>query len=116
MTRTYLIIAIALITIAAAGFGVGIVLANRNQTNLPASSSSSSTEATYTITTTYNPAMCWNKVQSSDDGLFWPNGCKGAKPTAGQVCTQALVALTTEESEMYLAWAAAEKPAIPGCN
>lgn len=66
---------------------------------------------------TYNPNICWNFAAGQTNACTtWPNGCKGAKPTSGSQCTQALVDLTSNEKLQCNNWVAAGKPTIAGCT
>lgn len=69
-----------------------------------------------TIDIQAGPSVCWNRVILQQGDPFWPDGCKGSYPSAGQACTMALVELTSTEKAEYQAWVDAGKPSLPGCG
>lgn len=64
---------------------------------------------------TGNETQCWNRVIPNRTYLYWPDGCKGARPSNDRFCTQAMVELSNDERAGYEGWVAKGKPEIPGC-
>lgn len=67
----------------------------------------------------FDADVCWNRVMDygrGNDRYYWPDGCKGDKPSGFVACTQALVGLTPSEVQQYEAWKKAGGITPPECK
>lgn len=59
----------------------------------------------------FDPKICWDHVIAEYNS--WRNGCKGKITEPGDICSEALVPLTEDESRQYQAWLKAKQPLTP---
>ena len=62
------------------------------------------------------PNVCWNQVEVSDEGFFWPDSCRGLAPQLYHNCIEKPQKLVATEELAYRVWWSLDKVLPQDCN